>query len=478
MPAKGGEARDLTPGPYYAPPIALGGEKDYSYIAKTGTVLYTTNTDSMLATSTNNDIFAVSIHGGNPMRITINKGNDNSPVVSPDGKYLAYLSMARAGFEADELDLMLMDLDTMKVQNLTADFDRDVGQPLFNGEYIYFNTSNHARNCIYRVKWTNGGGPVEKIIGEHVNKSVQVTPDGKTLVFLRESVSLPTEIFTANSDGTDIRQITFTNQKLLADLKFQPAEDFWFQSFDGWRVHGLLVKPPFFDPEKKYPVVFLVHGGPQGDWSDEFHYRWNLSMFAAPGYVVLALNFRGSKGYGQKFCDAISGDWGGAPYQDLMTGLDAALEQYPFMDKDRLAAAGASYGGYMTNWIAGHTDRFDCLITHAGLFDIFSKYGATEELWFPEWEFRGTPYQNPELYERFSPSRYARNFKTPTLVSHGELDFRVPITQAFQMFTALQRQGVPSRLLYFPDEGHFVAKAQNARLWWTQIYGWMEKWLK
>jgi len=476
MPAAGGEVKDLTPGPHFAPPIALGGERDYSYCPKSKTVFYTTNTDAMLATSTNNDIFCVSVDSGKPERITSNPANDNSPVVSPDSRYLAYLSMARANFEADELDLMVLDFETKQVRNLTADFDRDVGYPVFGGEYIYFWTFSLGRSVAYRVKIA--GGPVEQLIGEHSNRALQVSADGQTLVFLRESVALPTEIFTANSDGTNVQQITFTNQKLIEPIQFQPVEDFWFESFDGWRVHGLIVKPPFFDANKKYPVIFLIHGGPQGDFSDEFHYRWNLSMFAAPGYVVLAINFRGSKGYGQKFCDAVTGDWGGAPYQDLMTGLDIALAKYPYMDSERVAAAGASYGGFMVNWIAGHTNRFACLISHAGLFELHSKYGSTEELWFPEWEFRGTPYHNPELYDRFSPCRYAKNFVTPTMVVHGELDFRVPVAQGFAMFTALQRQGIPSRLLYFPDEGHFVSKPQNARLWWQQVYGWLNQWLK
>jgi dipeptidyl aminopeptidase/acylaminoacyl peptidase len=255
-------------------------------------------------------------------------------------------------------------------------------------------------------------------------------------------------------------------------------EDFWFESFDGWRVQGILVKPPQFDPEKKYPVVFLIHGGPQGGWSDDFHYRWNLSLFASPGYVVIAINFRGSKGYGQKFCDAVSGDWGGGPYQDLMVGLDAAIQQHPFIDGSRVGAAGASYGGYMINWIAGKNNRFKCLISHAGVFDLLSKYGSTEELWFPEWEFRGNPYNNNEQYHRFSPSRIASRFQTPTMVIHGELDFRVPISQGFQMFTALQRQGVPSRFLYFPDEGHFISKPQNAKLWWSHVHEWLARWLK
>ncbi len=259
-----------------------------------------------------------------------------------------------------------------------------------------------------------------------------------------------------------------------------PVEDYWFESFDGQKAHCLLLKPPFFDPDKKYPLIFLIHGGPQGMWNDDYHYRWNASMFAAPGFVVAMINFRGSHGYGQAWCDLVSKDWGGGPYNDLMTGLDSLLENFTFIDKNKIAAAGASYGGYMINWIATHNDRFKALVSHSGPFDLRSKYGATEELWFPEWELDGTPYENPELYEKWSPSYYVENmkkYKTPTLVIHGQYDYRVAVTQSFQMFTALQRMNVPSRLLYFPDESHFITKPQNAKLWWSEIFAWVNKWI-
>ena len=365
-----------------------------------------------------------------------------------------------------------------KTTNLTADFDRDAGYPVFgpDSSYIYFATDNHHKSTIYRV--ATKGGPVKKLVDEHCNIQPCLTPDGKTLIFLRQTVNLPYEIFCAAADGSKVRQLTFSNRELLAKIAMPELETFWFKSFDGWRVQGLLLRPPHFDAKKKYPLICLIHGGPQGVWSDDFHYRWNLSLFAAPGYVVVAINPRGSKGYGQRFCDAVSGDWGGGPYRDIICGLDAALSQFPFIDKNQQGAAGASYGGYMINWIAGHSDRFDCLVSHDGVSETVSEYGSTEELWFPEWEFRGTPYQNPQLYDKFSPIRYAKNFHTPTLVIHGQLDFRVPVTQGLQMFTALQRQGVPSRLLYFPDEDHFVRKPQNARLWWNQVHGWFRRWLK
>jgi dipeptidyl aminopeptidase/acylaminoacyl peptidase len=254
-----------------------------------------------------------------------------------------------------------------------------------------------------------------------------------------------------------------------------PLEEFWFKGAEGAKVEGFLLRPPAFDPSKKYPVIFLVHGGPQGQWGDEFHYRWNAQMFASRGYVAVLVNPRGSTGYGQKFTDDISGDWGGKVYTDLMNGLDYVLKSFSFTDSKRVAAAGASYGGYMMNWIGGHTDRFRCIVTHDGVFNPISMYGTTEELWFPQWEFKGTPYNDPKLYEKWSPLHSADDFKTPTLVVHSQLDFRVDVSEGFQLFTALQRHGVKSKMLYFPDEGHFVAKPQNAELWYRTVLDWIDE---
>jgi dipeptidyl aminopeptidase/acylaminoacyl peptidase len=272
--------------------------------------------------------------------------------------------------------------------------------------------------------------------------------------------------------------LTCINGPILEELAMNPAEEFWFEGAESDKVHGYLLKPPQFEPDKKYPLVMLIHGGPQGAWHDNFHYRWNAQMFASPGYVVAMINFHGSTGYGQDFTDSISGDWGGRPFKDIMLGLDYLLSHYDFMDKDKVGAAGASYGGYMINWIEGHTNRFTCLISHAGVFDLRSMFGGTEELWFPEWEFQGTPWTNPDQYKKWSPSFYVQNFKTPCLVIHGQYDFRLPVTQGFQLFTALQRMYVPSKLLYFPDEGHFVTKPQNAQLWWKTMHEWLAEYLK
>jgi dipeptidyl aminopeptidase/acylaminoacyl peptidase len=273
-------------------------------------------------------------------------------------------------------------------------------------------------------------------------------------------------------------QLTHLNDALLSQIEMSPLESFWFTGAHNDKVEGFLVKPPNFDASKKYPVKFLIHGGPQGAWGDDWSYRWNPELFAANGYVVIMINFHGSTGYGQKFIDAINGAWGGAPFEDLMKGLDYAEEHYGFIDKDRECALGASYGGYMANWILGHTNRFKCIVTHDGMFNTTSAWGTTEELWFNEWEFKGTPYNNRALYDKWSPHLNATSFKTPTLVVHGQLDYRLDVSEGFQLFTTLQRLGIPSKMLYFPDEGHWVLKPQNSQLWYKTVNDWVDQWLK
>ncbi len=273
-------------------------------------------------------------------------------------------------------------------------------------------------------------------------------------------------------------QLTHINDAILSQVAMSPLESFWFTGAHDDKVQGFLVKPPNFDASKKYPVKFLIHGGPQGAWGDDWSYRWNPELFAANGYVVIMINFHGSTGYGQKFIDAINGDWGGAPFEDLMKGLDYAEEHYAFIDKTRECALGASYGGYMANWILGHTDRFKCIVSHDGMFNAESAWGTTEELWFNDWEFKGTPYDNRAMYEKWSPHQCAKNFKTPTLVIHGQRDYRLDVSEGLQLFTTLQMEGVPSKMLYFPDEGHWVLKPQNSRLWYKTVNDWVDQWTK
>jgi dipeptidyl aminopeptidase/acylaminoacyl peptidase len=317
-----------------------------------------------------------------------------------------------------------------------------------------------------------------RLVTTGASNSLSIGPEARTMAFVHHTASAPGEVYLWEDGKPKPRALTSHNAALTSQLDLPPIEGFEFPGADHDTVHGWLLRPPGFDPAKTYPVVFLIHGGPQGAWHDEWHGRWNYQMFAAPGYAVVAINPRGSFGYGQKFTDQISQDWTGKVYDDLMKGLDFTLAKYPFLDRNRCAAAGGSYGGFMVNWICGHTDRFKALVSHAGVFDLVSMYGTTEELWFPEWEYGGFPWDRSEHYRERSPSTYARSFRTPTLVIHGALDFRVPDAQGLGMFTCLQRLGVPSRYVWFPDEGHWIAKPQNRVVWWHEVQAWLGKYLK
>jgi dipeptidyl aminopeptidase/acylaminoacyl peptidase len=469
---------------YDVPPIALGSSNDYSFSPGGNEVAFTMNTSDFLATSTDNDVFIIDLKDVKKdaktpwKKISESKGVDCQPVYSPDGKYIAFSSMKRAGFESDKQDIVLYDRKSGTLKTITDDFNLSADQLVWSpdSKFIYFTSQNEVYNSIFKIDVTSGKTAI--VLKEHTNSDVTLSPDGNKIFFKQERSTLPLEIFSMKNNGEGIEQITSINKQLLAEIKMIPIETFWSEGAEGAKVQSILVKPPFFDANKKYPLIFLIHGGPQGHWEDEFHYRWNLQMFAAPGYVVVAPNPRGSTGYGQKFTDEITGDWGGKVYTDLMNACDYAIKNYPFIDSKNTFAAGASYGGYMINWIVGHTDRFNALFSHDGDFNSESAYGTTEELWFDEWEFGGPPWENRELRRKWSPHLYIQNAKTPMLISQGALDFRVSEGEAFQLFTSLQRLGVESKLLYFPDEGHWIQKPQNARLWWNTIFDWFEQYKK
>jgi dipeptidyl aminopeptidase/acylaminoacyl peptidase len=501
--------RDLTPGDYDSPVFSLGGQDNYAFSPDGQEVCYTSNHDKVEAASTNNDLWIVPSNGATgtwpaPAKaITAdNPASDSTPLYSPDGKYIAYRAQQRPGYESDRFRLMLYDRKTGEKKNLTSNFDRWVGTFTFgkHNNDIFFVAENKGQSPIYSLAIPVKAGAVPaSFIGPQLvvgfNDDVSVSEAGQ-LVFTRMSLVAPNEIHVANT-GSLIRQcvetepegtnecaslqeasLTHLNDSVLSQVAMSPLESFWFTGAKGDKVQGFLVKPPNFDANKKYPVKFLIHGGPQGAWGDDWSYRWNPELFAANGYVVIMINFHGSTGYGQKFIDAINGDWGGAPFEDLMKGLDYAEKTYPFINKDRECAMGASYGGYATNWILGHTTRFKCIVTHDGMFNSTSAWGSTEELWFNEWEFKGTPYTNRAMYDKWSPHMYATNFKTPTLVVHGQLDYRLDVSEGFQLFTTLQRQNIPSKMLYFPDEGHWVLKPQNSQLWYKTVNEWVDQWTK
>ena len=481
VPATGGVARDLTTGDHDVPPFQLGGSDLYAFSPDGKEVAFTSNISEVEATSTNNDLFLVPAAGGAPKKISDNPASDSTPRYSPDGKYIAYLAQVRPGYESDRFRLMLYDRATGQRRTLTENFDRWVGSFVWapDSKSIYFVAENTGEQPIYVVS-VNAGSVRQ--LERHTNDDLTVTPNGNTLVFTRTSVRAPNEIYAADLTDTShlrsTRQLTHLNDSALSQVEMPPLQHFWFTGAEKTRVEGFLLKPPGFDSRKKYPMKFLIHGGPQGAWDDAWSYRWNPELFAADGYVVVMINPRGSTGYGQRFIDQINGDWGGRPYVDLMRGLDYVERRYPFVDKDRECALGASYGGYMVNWILGHTTRFKCLVSHDGMFNTESAYGTTEELWFPEWEFKGTPWTNRLMYRRWSPHLFAANFKTPTLVVHGQLDYRLDLSEGLQLFTTLQRLGVPSKMLYFPDEGHWVLKPQNSRLWYKTVNQWVDTWVK
>ena len=505
--------RDLTPGDYDSPVFSLGGQDNYAISPDGQEICYTSNHDAVEATSTNNDLWIVSLKpvpieshvaaGAPPAEarnITAdNPASDSTPLYSPDGKYIAYRAQKRPGYESDKFRLMLYDRKTGEKKNLTENFDRWVGTIAWNldSPAVLFPGDNSGEAPVYMIGVDDKNPRV--MVGGY-NDDLSVVPNDGRLLFTRMSFMLPGEIYETTFSGrpgcpVDRRSkdqndytvdrcetfreepLTHLNDAVLSQIQMSPLETFWFEGAEKAKVQGFLIKPPNFDPQKKYPVKLLIHGGPQGAWGDDWSYRWNAELFAANGYVVLQVNPRGSTGYGQKFIDDINGDWGGRAYEDIMKGLDYAEQHFPFIDKDRECALGASYGGYMINWILGHTNRFKCLVSHDGMFNTDSAWGTTEEQWFNDWEFKGTPYTNREMYTKWSPHLFAKNFKTPTLVVHGQKDYRLDVSEGFQLFTTLQRMNVPSKMLYFPDEGHWVLKPQNSQLWYKTVNDWVDQWI-
>jgi len=476
VPNGDGAARDLTPGAFDAPPFSVGGGDEFDVSPDSKELVYARNTDAHPEGSTNSDLFIVPTAGGEAKRITTRGGADTGPKYSPDGKWIAYRSQSRGGYESDLFELWLYERATGQSHRIAQSMDNWVEDMTWapDSKSIYITCPEKSKTAIYEVPLN--GAPA-KVYGEGSSGAIAVSKDGRTLYFDRSTLSHPNDIFSLKKGTAVATQLTHDNDALLRNIAFGETSDIWYAGADGTQVQALLVKPPMFDASKKYPGVVLIHGGPQGAWGDGWSYRWNPQMFAARGYAIIMPNPRGSYGYGQKFVEEISGDWGGRAYTDIMNGVDK-FAAMPYVDANRIGAAGASYGGYMIDWILGHTDRFKALVSHDGVYNLPAMYGTTEEIWFAEWEFKGNPWDNPELYQKWNPASFAKNFKTPTLVVHGELDFRVPVSQGFELFTALQRRGVPSKMLYFPDEGHWVLKPQNSKLWHETVLGWLDQYLK
>jgi dipeptidyl aminopeptidase/acylaminoacyl peptidase len=509
----GGGMRDLNPNDTHdVPPFSLEGPScgcDFSPDSKE--LAYTENLDLVPAISTNADIFTLDLTdpSSKARKTSASPGGDFNPAYSPDGKYLAWRSQARNGYESDKFRLVLYDRAAKTITDLLPKFDNWVDEFAWgaSSKEIYFTApiTGEEPALVARLD-----GDMRTISDRGSFSDLHPFLDGNTILASRMTIASPSEVVaigtSSGSPSTDahlsipgvpgtasfgsitvtqIKQITNLNTELVfLQLDLPKMEDFWFTAKDGTKLEGFIIPPPGYDPHVKYPTKLLIHGGPQGAWGDDWSYRWNAELFAANGYVVVMINPRGSTGYGQAIVEGVSGDWGGKPFTDLMTGLDYAEQHYPFIDKNRECALGASYGGYMANWVLGHTDRFKCIVSHDGMFNAESAFGSTEEDWFNIWEFKGHPWdyygkpddQNP--FRKWSPSLYAKNFKTPTLVIHGQLDYRLDLSEGLQLFDTLQMLGVPSKMLYFPDEGHWVLKPQNSQLWYKTVNDWVDEWTK
>ena len=463
-----------------APSKPFGGTEEFTFTPDGRALVFACRDEGREeAWSTNLDLFIAPIDGSTaPRRLTsANKATDTAPVFSPDGKTLAWQAMARAGFEADKYTIMLQAWPDGPVKSLAESWDHSAGGIVFSadGKTIYTCSENLGQRSLFAINVADG--KVRMLVEQG---SIDApAPAGDRIVFAMDHLKSPVELYSAKPDGSDVRQVTTINKEKLAAARMGDFEQFTFAGWNDEKVYGYIVKPIDFDPGKKYPVAFLIHGGPQGSFGNHFHYRWNPQAYAGAGYAAVMVDFHGSTGYGQAFTDSIRGDWGGKPFIDLQKGLEATLAQYSWMDKDRVAGLGASYGGYMINWIAGNwPDRFRCLVSHDGNLDERFAYHDTEELWFPEWEHGGPPWANPEGYAKHNPIDHVKNWQTPMLIIHGALDYRVVDTHGMAAFTALQRKGVPSRFLHFPDENHWVLKPANSILWHETVIGWLDQWTK
>ncbi|PWT91894.1 MAG: S9 family peptidase [Acidobacteria bacterium] len=474
-----GETRDLTPGDRDANPTSetFSAGIDFAFSPDSKEIAYTAIPAEHEAWSTNHDIYAVPVTGGQPKQITTNPAADGYPRYSPDGKYIAYRAQTEPGSEADRWQLWLYDRATGKTNSISSSFDASVGSQVWSrdSQNLYFEAEEKGHLPLYQLSVS---GQITKIYDENSNGSVNISADGKWLIFMHESAVRSADIYKLSLADQKATKVTKLNDELFAALDIPAPENVWYDGDGGTKIQGWLFKPPKFDSTKKYPFVYLIHGGPQGAWHDGWHYRWNPALWAAQGYVIFAPNPRGSTGFGQQFTNEISQDWGGKVFQDLVKGLEYA-ESLPYIDKERKAAAGASFGGFMANWFEGHLPgRFKTIICHDGTFNERSEYASTEELWFDEHEHGGTPWEKPELYDRDSPDRYADKFETPMLIIHGERDFRIPYTQGLQTFTTLQRKGIPSKLVLFPEENHWVLKPGDSRFWHQTVFDWLKEYLK
>lgn len=473
-----GQAKDLTAGmDADVPSKPFGGSEEFTFSPDAKQVVFAARDAGRSEPwSTNFDLYVVPSNGSSPpKKITgDNPAWDTHPVFSPDGKRLAWLAMERAGFEADRFRLVVQDWPEGSARVVTQAWDRSISDFVFDpsGDSVLAVVGDTGHTKIVSIDLESGDVTPRVETGHNVSPRVV----GEQLLYLHDDLAHPAELWAQPNTGGEAKALTHLNDVKIERAQRGDYEAFSFKGAGGDTVHGWLIKPADFDPAKRYPLAFLIHGGPQGSFSNRFHYRWNPQTYAGAGYVAVMIDFHGSTGYGQAFTDAIRGDWGGKPLEDLQKGLAHVLGAYPFIDADRMCALGASYGGYMVNWIAGNwPQRFACLVNHDGIFDNRMMYYATEELWFPEWEHGGPYHENPAGYEKHNPAAHVAKWTAPMLVIHGALDHRVPLEQGLATFTALQRRNIESRFLYFPDENHWVLKPANSLRWHDEVLRWLDE---
>jgi len=481
MPTEGGDAVDVMRRmDADTPSKPFGGPEEITFTPDGKSVVFSArDVGAEEPWSTDFDLYLASVDGSEAPKCLTEKNEawDTNPVFSPNGKILAYLAMAKPGYESDRLRIVLRRWPSGRERVLTKDWDRSPSSICFSadGKTIYATATNLGQRSLFAINVRSG--KVETVVKEGSIRSPGIA--GSRIVYGMDTLRSPVEFYSVKPNGTDVRKITNINSEKVAATRMGDYEQFTFAGWNDETVHCYIVKPVDFDAKKKYPVAFLIHGGPQGSFGNSFHYRWNPQAYAGAGYAAVMVDFHGSTGYGQDFCDSIRGDWGGKPLEDLQKGLAAALKRYRWMDGNKVGALGASFGGFMINWIAGNwPDRFRCLVNHDGNLCERMAYYDTEELWFPEWDHLGTPWENAAGYEKHNPVNFVKNWNTPMLVIHGALDFRVADTQGLATFNALQRRGIPSKLLYFPDENHWILKPANSILWHDTVIGWLDHWVK
>eukprot|EP01028_Stygiella_incarcerata_P008920 TRINITY_DN400_c0_g5_i2.p1 TRINITY_DN400_c0_g5~~TRINITY_DN400_c0_g5_i2.p1 ORF type:complete len:728 (-),score=156.17 TRINITY_DN400_c0_g5_i2:2823-4910(-) len=455
------------------------GPDDFNVSPDDSEVAFTTQLGKDVAWTTDLNVYTVPIGGGSdPQCITCdNKGKDMQPGYSPDGKYMAFIRLVQPVSESDRARLMIRDRSSGKIWEAVTTLDRSFGGFLWETQDTILGIiDDSARERIVRISVSQSS--VKMVMPDHTNSGIQVLGKKGVIIYAQNSMTAPTEIFSMYRDGSNATQLTFFNRELLQSVYVSIPEEFFYTGSRGDQVQGWVLKPYGFDPAKKYPMALFIHGGPEGSWNDGFSYRWNEQAFSGAGYVLVAINPHGSTGFGMNYTWDIYENWGGDPYQDLMMGVDYVISKYPYIDETRIGALGASYGGYMINWINGHTNRFKCLVFHDGIFDLESFYYSTEELFFPEREMGGPPFDTTTYYNKWTPMNFVQNWQTPTLVVHSEKDYRIPLAQGIATFSALQRQGVPSRMVFFPDECHWVTNPDNSIYWHQNVIGWLDEWLQ